>query len=111
MCSVIQSDISGNSVDNDTFCECSGQMRAEKYLRKSYYHRIKCFVANFLATLMRRRPLNSAALIAPTHRGPKRVFDGINTQVVDWMTNKWRAKIVSRELYNVKDPLWRRIQR
>jgi len=57
---------------------------------------------------MWRKPLNSAALIAPTHRELERVSNGTNTQVVAWMINKWRAKIVQRELYNVRDPSWRR---
>ena len=32
--------------------------------------------------------LNNVALIAPTHKGPERVFDGTSTQVVAWMINK-----------------------
>jgi len=43
---------------------------------------------------MWRRPLNSAALAALTHRGPERVSNGTNTQVVTWMINKWMVKIV-----------------
>ena len=53
---------------------------------------------------MWRRPLNSAALAIPTHKGPERVSNATSTQVVDWMINKWRAKIIGRELYNVRDP-------
>ena len=79
-------------------------MGAEKYLRKSYHHRIEYFATNSLAAFMWRKLLNSAALVVPTHRGPIRVFDGTSTQVVDWTSNKWRAKIISRELYNVRDP-------
>ena len=52
--------------------------------------------------------MNSAALVAPTHIGPVRVSDGTITQVVVWMINKWRAKIIQRELYNVRDPPWRK---
>ena len=62
--------------------------------RESYYHRIKCSITNFLAALMSRRLLNNAALVAPTHRGPERVSNGISTQVVAWIINKWRVKIV-----------------
>ena len=80
------------------------RMGVEKYLRKSCYHRIKCSAANSLAAFMWRRPLNSAALVVPTHRGPVRVSDGTSTQVVAWTTNKWRAKIIQREIYNVRDP-------
>ena len=82
-------------------------MEAEKYLRKSCYHRIECFAASSLAAFMWRRPLNSTALVTPTHRGPMRVSDGTNTQVVAWMNDKWRAKIIQREIYNVRDSPWR----
>jgi len=43
---------------------------------------------------MWRKPLNSAALAAPTHKEPGRVSDGTSTQIVVWMINKWRAKII-----------------
>ena len=66
----------------------TGGMEAQKYLRKSYCHRIECFAANFLATFMWRRPLNSAALTTPSHRGLERVSDGTSTQVIVWMINK-----------------------
>ena len=69
-------------------------MGAGNYLRESYYHHIKCSVANFLAALMWRRPLNSSVLAAPIHRGSERVSDGTSTQVVTWMINKWGTKIV-----------------
>ena len=81
-------------------------MEARKYLKKSYYHRIKCPVSNFLAAFMWRRPLNSAALATTTHRKPEEASDGTSTQVVAQMTNKWRIKIVQKELYNVTDHLW-----
>ena len=64
------------------------EMGTEKYLRKSYYHRIECFAANFLTAFMWRRLLNSVALVAPTHRKLVRVFDGISTQVMAWTTDK-----------------------
>ena len=82
-------------------------LEARKYLRESCYHYIKCFAANFLAAFMWRRPLNSAALAIPTHKGPERVSNATSTQVVDWMINKWRAKIIGRELYNRRDSPWR----
>ena len=84
--------------------ECTGRVGAKKYLRENCGHRIKCFVANFLAIFMWRRSLNSAALVIPTHRGLERVSDMTSTQVVAWMINKWRAKIIRREIYNVRDP-------
>jgi len=76
----------------------------QKYLRKSCHHRIKCAAATFLAAFMWRRPLNSAVLSTTTHKKPKRVSDGTDTQVKAQMINKCRMKIVQREIYNVKDP-------
>ena len=58
----------------------------------------------FLAAFMWRRHLNSTALATTTHRKPKRVSDGIGTQVRTQMINKCRMKIVQRKIYNVKDP-------
>ena len=52
---------------------------------------------------MWRRPLNSIALAAATHKGFEKVSDGTSTRVMDWTINKWRAKITWRELYNVRD--------
>ena len=79
---VIQGDVPRVSIDKDMHYECTGRMRARKYLRKGYCHRIKYFTANFLATLMWRRPLNSIVLAAPTHKGSRRVSDGTSIQVV-----------------------------
>ena len=78
----------------------------KKYLRESYYHRIVCTAATFLATFMWRKPLNSAALVTTTHRKPKKVSDRIDTQVRAQMINKCRIKMVQRDLYNVRDPPW-----
>ena len=55
---------------------------------------------------MLRRPLNSAALATTTHRKLERVSDETDTQVRAQMINKYRIKIVQRELYNVKNPPW-----
>ena len=79
MCSVIQGDVPGNSVDKDTLCERTRQIGVGKYLRESCYHRIKCSAANFLAALIWRRPLNSVALTTPTHRKLEGVFNGTST--------------------------------
>ena len=65
MCFVIQSDVLENSIDKDIRYEHTGidkdiryertgQMGAGKYLRESYYHRIKCSATNSLAALMRK---------------------------------------------------------
>ena len=43
-------------------------------------------------------------MVAPTHKVSIRVSDGTNTQVVAWTIDKWRAKIIQREIYNVRDP-------
>ena len=50
--STIQGNIPEDSINKDTRHEGTGQRGTMKYLRKSYYHHIKCFVANFLTTLM-----------------------------------------------------------
>ena len=54
VCYVIQSDVSGISINKDMHCERIGQIGAEKYLRESCYHRIKCSAANSLTALMRK---------------------------------------------------------
>ena len=46
MCSVIQNDILGNSIDKDMHFERIGQVGVKKYLRKSCYHHIECSAAN-----------------------------------------------------------------
>ena len=104
VCSVVENDILRNSIDKDMHCERIGQMGAKKYLRKNCYHCIECFTTNSLTAFMWRRPLNSAVLVAPIHIEPVGVSDGTSTQVVAWMIDKWRAKIIQREIYNVSDP-------
>ena len=54
MCSIVQCDVLGSSIDEDMLYERTGQIGAEKYLRESYYHRIECFATNFLAALIRK---------------------------------------------------------
>ena len=104
VCSVVENDILRNSIDKDMHCERTGQMGAKKYLRKNCYHCIECFTTNSLTAFMWRRPLNSVVLVAPIHRELVGVSDGTSTQVVAWMIDKWRAKIIQREIYNVSDP-------
>ena len=82
-------------------------MGAKKYLRESYCHCIECSVTNFLVVFMWKRPLNSATMATPTHREPERMSNATKTQIVAWMINKWRAKIIGRELYNRRDSPWR----
>ena len=71
---------------------------------ESSYHCIECFIANFLAAFMWKIPRNSAVLAIPTHKESERVSDAASTQVVAWMINKWKAKIIRGELYNVSYP-------
>ena len=67
---------------------------------------------NVLATLMRKGPLNSAALVATTHRRFGKVVDGTSTRVMTCTKNKWKVKIDWKEIYNVRDPSrWRIAQK
>ena len=86
--------------------ERTGRVEVRKYLKKSCCHRIEYLTANFLAASMWRRPLNSDVLASTTHRKSKRVSDETNTQIVAQMINKYRIKIVQKELYNVRNPPW-----
>ena len=107
----VQGNLPGSFSGRDVYLECTRGLGAQKYLRKCYCHRIKCSATNFLVALMWRRPLNCATLATPTHRGPEKVSDGTSTPIVAQMINKCRTKIVQRELYNVRDPPWRRDRR
>ena len=78
---------------------------AQKYLRKSWYYRIKFTVTIFLTTFMWRKHLNSETLVTTTHRKPGEVSDGIGTQVISQTIDKYRVKMIQRELYKVKNPL------
>ena len=62
--------------------ECTRGMEIHKYLREGCYHHIKYSVANFLAALMWRRPLNNAALATSTHKRLEGVSDVTNTQIM-----------------------------
>ena len=79
-----------------------------KYLRKNCHHHIKYTAATFLAALMWRRPLNSAALTAATHRRLKGVSDRMSTQVGIQVINKCKVQMIRKSLYNVEEPPWRR---
>ena len=78
----------------------------EKYLKESYYYRIKCIITIFLAAFIWIKPLNSAALVTTTHRRLDVVFDGTSTQVATQIIDKCRMKRVQEGLYNRKDPPW-----
>ena len=49
-----QGDLLGSSSDRNVPHKRTRRMRTQKYLRKSYYHCIECFVANSLVALMRK---------------------------------------------------------
>ena len=83
--------------------EHTRRRETQEYLRKCYYHCIKCTSATFLATFIWRRPLNSAALATTTHKKLEEVSDGTGTQVKAQMINKYRMKTILRELYNVRN--------
>ena len=83
--------------------ELQGRGPSLSRLQDGSYLYINCIPPNPLAAFMWRKPLNSAVLVAATHRKLGKVFDGTSTQVVDYMINKWKAKINGERLYNVKD--------
>ena len=47
------------------------------------------------------------ALATTTHKKPWKVSNETGTQVISQTINKYRVKIIQRELYNVKNPLWK----
>ena len=67
---------------------------AQKFLRKSCYHRIKFTITTFLVTFMWRRHLNSETLVTITHRKPGEVSDGTGTQVISQTNDKCRVKMI-----------------
>ena len=77
-----QGDLPRSSSDRDVPHKRTRRMGTPKYLMESCYHCIECFIANFLAAFMWKRPMNSAVLAIPTHKGPKRVSDAASTRVV-----------------------------
>ena len=85
--------------------------KPKKYLRESYYHRIKCTAATFMTTFMWRRPLNNTILATATHRKPKRVSNGTGTQVRTQMIHKCRIKMVQKSYIMWRDPPWERIEK
>ena len=104
MCSNNESNLHKSFSDRDVPHEHMRRKGTQKYIRKSYYHCIKCTETTFLVAFMWRRPLNSAALAITIHRKPKRVSDGTDTQIKAQIINKCRIKMVQNELYNVRDP-------
>ena len=105
---------SSDTTNADQVCTLAVEMRPwtcereenSKYLRKNCHHHIKCTAATFLAALMWKGPLNSAALATTTHRGLKGVSDGMGTQVGIQIINKCKVQMIRNELYNVKESPW-----
>ena len=60
-------------------------------------------IADDLAELMRKWPLNSITLVAATHSKLKKAVDGTSTQVATCMIKKLRPKINGKEVYNIRD--------
>ena len=61
-------------------------------------------LTNVLATLMMKEPLNSAVLVAVTHRRFGKMANGTSTRVVACTINRWRVKIDWKVIYNERDP-------
>ena len=60
---------------------------------------------------MGRKHLNSETLVITTYRESEGVSDGTDTQVKSQMNDRCRVKMIQRELYNIKNPLWKRDQK
>ena len=56
---------------------------------------------------MWKRSLNSATLTTATHRELGKVADGTSTQVGIQMINKWRVKMIQKNIYKVEDSSWK----
>ena len=76
---IVQADLLGNSTNRDVHYKRTRGMEAQKCLGKGCCHCIKCSAANFLTALMWKKPLNSAVLATPTHRGSKGLSDETST--------------------------------
>ena len=61
-CSNNHDDLLGSSSDKDVYHERPRMRKPQKYLRESYYHRIECTAATFLAAFMLRRPPKQCCL-------------------------------------------------
>ena len=85
-----------------------GGGRTQKYLRKKCYHNIKFTVITPGHIYVEKtfEQWNSGYYNSQkTRRG----VDGIGTQVISQTIDKCRIKMIKRELYNVKNPLWKGI--
>ena len=74
--------------------DLKGRCESPKDLRKSCCHCIKCTVTTFPTAFMWRRHLNSETLVTTTHKEPKEVSGGTDTQVKSQMNDKCRVKMI-----------------
>ena len=90
-----------------------GRRKTPKYLKKSCYHHIKCFVPTFMAAFTWSRPLNNVSWEIITQKKLKKKFDGTNTQVVAQMVNKCRERMIQGDyiMGNIFHKKWIRKQR
>ena len=65
----------------------------------------------FWPHLCKEDPWTVLSWLSPLTGSQKRVSDGTDTQVRGQMINKCRIKMIPRELYNVRDPLWGKDQK
>ena len=76
-----QGDLLGNSSNKDMRHERIRMKETQNYLVESCYYHIECIATTFFAAFMWRRLLNNIVLATVTHKKPKRVSDGTDTQV------------------------------
>ena len=76
-----QGDLLGNSSNKDMHHERIRMKETQNYLVESCYYHIECIATTFFAAFMWRRLLNNIVLATVTHKKPKRVSDGTDTQV------------------------------
>ena len=89
--------------------DLKGRRESTKDPRKSCCHCIKFTITTFLTAFMWRRNLNSETLVITTHREPEEMSNGTDTQVKSQMNDKCKVKMIQRELYNIKNHLWKGI--
>ena len=77
--------------------EHMGKKEDSKIFREKLLPPIKCIIPTFMVTFMWSKPLNSISWEITTQKKLKKKFDGTNTQVMAWMMNKCRERIVQRD--------------
>ena len=90
--SAIQGNVPGDSIDKDIHHEGTRQRGTMKYLRESCYHRIECYVANSLATLMYKWYMNSNFQPYSYSQRLQEVVDGTRINVRN-LVYTWRVEM------------------